>query len=260
MIQKFRNNEDPYVDLAAHFYKEEVYKPKPDDPRYDEMTAKRGLGKQGRLMCLGPDTEVLTDNGIKPIVLVTSQDRLWDGDQWVSHRGLVYQGEQNVVEIKGVKVTSDHRILCGLQVWLPAFTLLNENILSRALAVGLANLPLLVSNSVRKAGYSTWLSGVRAERPSIPLSRRIFLLGGQLVAQNARAKRLVFGLKNTMDMLTCALIKNIALASWGEYPQYTDVATSKQNIRITPITAGVRAVGPRSSRFPRLSGHAAGMG
>jgi len=51
VVQKFRNNEDPYTDLASHFYKEEVYKPKPDDPRYDEMTAKRGLGKQGRLMC-----------------------------------------------------------------------------------------------------------------------------------------------------------------------------------------------------------------
>jgi DNA polymerase len=51
VVQKFRNNEDPYTDLASHFYKEEVYKPKPDDPRYAEMTAKRGLGKQGRLMC-----------------------------------------------------------------------------------------------------------------------------------------------------------------------------------------------------------------
>ncbi len=51
VIKKFRNNEDPYVDLASEFYQEEIYKPKADDPRYDEMTAKRGLGKQGRLMC-----------------------------------------------------------------------------------------------------------------------------------------------------------------------------------------------------------------
>jgi hypothetical protein len=50
VVVKFRNNEDPYTDLASHFYQEEIYKPKPDDPRYDEMTAKRGLGKQGRLM------------------------------------------------------------------------------------------------------------------------------------------------------------------------------------------------------------------
>ena len=50
VIQKFRNDEDPYVDLATKFYGEQIYKPKIDDPRYDEMTAKRGLGKQGRLM------------------------------------------------------------------------------------------------------------------------------------------------------------------------------------------------------------------
>ena len=51
VIQKFRNNEDPYVDLASHFYQEQIYKPKPDDPRRAEMEAKRGMGKQGRLMC-----------------------------------------------------------------------------------------------------------------------------------------------------------------------------------------------------------------
>lgn len=51
VIQKFRNNEDPYVDLASHFYQEQIYKPKSDDPRRAEMEAKRGMGKQGRLMC-----------------------------------------------------------------------------------------------------------------------------------------------------------------------------------------------------------------
>ena len=50
VIQKFKRGEDPYVDIASQFYQEPVYKPKPDDPRYDEMTAKRGMGKQGRLM------------------------------------------------------------------------------------------------------------------------------------------------------------------------------------------------------------------
>ena len=51
VIQKFRNNEDPYVDLASHFYQERIYKPEKDDPRKAEMEAKRGMGKQGRLMC-----------------------------------------------------------------------------------------------------------------------------------------------------------------------------------------------------------------
>jgi len=51
VIQKFRNREDPYVDLASHFYGEEIYKPEKNDPRRAEMEAKRGMGKQGRLMC-----------------------------------------------------------------------------------------------------------------------------------------------------------------------------------------------------------------
>lgn len=51
VIKQFRNGEDPYVGIASKFYQEEIYKPKQDDPRYDEMTAKRGMGKQGRLMC-----------------------------------------------------------------------------------------------------------------------------------------------------------------------------------------------------------------
>lgn len=51
VIQKFRRKEDPYVDLASLFYKEPIYKPKRGDLRFEEMEAKRGMGKQGRLMC-----------------------------------------------------------------------------------------------------------------------------------------------------------------------------------------------------------------
>jgi DNA polymerase len=51
VIEKFRNDEDPYVDLASQFYGEQIYKPEKDDPRKLEMESKRGMGKQGRLMC-----------------------------------------------------------------------------------------------------------------------------------------------------------------------------------------------------------------
>lgn len=51
VIQKFRCGEDPYTDIATEFYREPIYKPKDGDPRKDEMEAKRGMGKQGRLMC-----------------------------------------------------------------------------------------------------------------------------------------------------------------------------------------------------------------
>lgn len=51
VIRDFREGKDPYVGIASRFYGETIYKPKEGDPRYDEMTAKRGMGKQGRLMC-----------------------------------------------------------------------------------------------------------------------------------------------------------------------------------------------------------------
>lgn len=62
-LEEFRRGEDPYTKLASKFYHEEIYKPKPGDPRQFEMEEKRGTGKQLRLSCgygAGADTIVIT--------------------------------------------------------------------------------------------------------------------------------------------------------------------------------------------------------
>ena len=68
VIEKFRKGEDPYVDLSSRFYGEAIYKPKKGDPRFDEMEAKRGMGKQGRLMCgygsAGAKFKITAKNGL----------------------------------------------------------------------------------------------------------------------------------------------------------------------------------------------------
>ena len=79
VIQKFRNGEDPYVDLSSRFYGENIYKPKKGDPRFDEMEAKRGMGKQGRLMCgygaAGPKFKQTAKNGLYgPPVEISIED------------------------------------------------------------------------------------------------------------------------------------------------------------------------------------------
>lgn len=51
MVEKFRRGEDPYVGLASVAYGEKIYKAKKDDLRFNEMEQKRGMGKQGELMC-----------------------------------------------------------------------------------------------------------------------------------------------------------------------------------------------------------------
>ena len=79
VIQKFRAHEDPYVDLASQFYQEKIYKPGKDDPRREEMEAKRGMGKQGRLMCgygaAGKQFKTTAKNGLYgPSVDISIED------------------------------------------------------------------------------------------------------------------------------------------------------------------------------------------
>lgn len=50
-IVKFRNGEDPYVDIPTKYYGRPVYKPKDGDPDKELLEAMRGMGKQARLMC-----------------------------------------------------------------------------------------------------------------------------------------------------------------------------------------------------------------
>jgi DNA polymerase len=79
VIQLFRNGEDPYVGLASKFYGETIYKPKKDDPREHEMSIKRGMGKQGRLMCqygsAGPKFKATAKAGLYgPSVEISIED------------------------------------------------------------------------------------------------------------------------------------------------------------------------------------------
>lgn len=68
IVQLFREGKDPYVGIASKFYGQEIYKPKDDDPNKDEMEAKRGMGKQGRLMCQfgasGKQFKITAKNGL----------------------------------------------------------------------------------------------------------------------------------------------------------------------------------------------------
>ena len=61
--------------------------------------------------CLAEGTQVLTDRGWIEIQNVTTKDALWDGEQWVHHEGLINKGIQEVINIDGVLMTPDHKVL-----------------------------------------------------------------------------------------------------------------------------------------------------
>ena len=65
----------------------------------------------GGKLCVAWDTRVLTDHGVVGIEDVKSYYKIWDGEQWCSHRGVIYKGEQLVMGLNGVDMTPDHRIL-----------------------------------------------------------------------------------------------------------------------------------------------------
>jgi DNA polymerase len=71
-----------------------------------------GASRTGR-WCLaeGSMVRVLTADGVeteKPIETVTIADRVWDGEAWVQHEGIVFSGEKEVIEHDGVVATPEH--------------------------------------------------------------------------------------------------------------------------------------------------------
>ena len=60
--------------------------------------------------CWAGDTIVLTDKGFKPIAEVSVDDLVWDGEEFVSHGGVVNNGWQDTIRWGGARVTPNHRV------------------------------------------------------------------------------------------------------------------------------------------------------
>lgn len=101
ILDAYRNKQDLYKIMASRVYGMSV----------EEVDSYfRFMGKQLVLGCFAPDTLVITNRGSVPITHVLPTDKLWDGQEWVSHDGVVNQGEQDVISVAGVHCTPDHEI------------------------------------------------------------------------------------------------------------------------------------------------------
>ena len=61
--------------------------------------------------CLSEGTLVITDKGLVPIECVDIGMRVWDGVEWVNHDGVICQGDREVINVNGIYMTPDHKIL-----------------------------------------------------------------------------------------------------------------------------------------------------
>lgn len=65
----------------------------------------------GGKLCLAQGTLVLTRNGWAAIEKIQPNTQVWDGLEWVSCAGNVYNGDKLTVELAGVSMTPDHEVL-----------------------------------------------------------------------------------------------------------------------------------------------------
>lgn len=129
LLQQFRDKEDVYINFATKVYQRPLTK------KLNPL--ERHVGKT----CLAEGTLVLTNEGWIPIEKVTTDQRVWDGEEWVCHQGVIYNGFKPTLTLCGLSLTPDHQVWSGT-TWLEAQSLHDdENTLSRSLAHAAEKLP-----------------------------------------------------------------------------------------------------------------------
>ncbi|MDE2022517.1 MAG: hypothetical protein KGI71_06435 [Patescibacteria group bacterium] len=88
----------------------------PAIPVYLNYSGARTLRWSGGDKCVTGDAiiHVLRGGEIMDIMLsqLLDSDLVWDGEEFVAHDGLVYQGECEVISYGGVTATPDHKVYC----------------------------------------------------------------------------------------------------------------------------------------------------
>jgi DNA polymerase I-like protein with 3'-5' exonuclease and polymerase domains len=128
LLEQFRGGADIYCEFASRVYGRKITK---------EDKKERFLGK----VCLAEGTMVLCKCGWKCIETITSEDELWDGENWVTHRGLLNNGIAQTLNLCGLWLTPDHLLWSGAK-WVPAqLAAQDADTLFLILGTGAENLP-----------------------------------------------------------------------------------------------------------------------
>ncbi len=181
--------------------------------------------------CLDGSTQVLTERGWVPIAKVQLTDRLWDGVEWVEHRGLLYQGCAPTVNVGQILATPTHRFLAK-STWASADAARqNMDLWSQILERGSANLPFNISGGIRAA--SSFANAVATAAEKLKLHYKNYvkepLFAAGPVAQKMVRKRQT---QNTMKFVQTLNYAN----AYSELcnPRETGAETQKTNtINIT---------------------------
>ena len=102
-LDAFKRGEDIYCASASQMFGVPVVK-------HGVNGELRQKGKVAELACIAEGGLVLTDRGEIPIEEVTTDMKVWDGEEWVNHEGVVYRGERETITYDGLTATPDHLV------------------------------------------------------------------------------------------------------------------------------------------------------
>lgn len=100
-LEVFKTHGKIYEASASQMFKVPIEGIKKGDPL-------RQKGKIAELACIAEGELVLTDVGLIPIENVKLSHKLWDGENWVQHEGVIFKGYKEVLKYDGLRATSDH--------------------------------------------------------------------------------------------------------------------------------------------------------
>ena len=102
-LDAFRNGADIYCASASQMFGVPVEK-------HGVNGHLRQKGKVAELACIAEGQPVLTDQGLVAIEQVTRDMKVWDGEEWVNHDGVIFRGEREVITYDGLTATPDHLV------------------------------------------------------------------------------------------------------------------------------------------------------
>ena len=101
VLDAYKAKKDLYIATASQMFKVPLQ-------RIDKGSLLRQKGKVADLACIGEGQLVLTHVGLVPIEKVSLEHKVWDGENFVEHDGVVFRGEKGAITYGGLTATEDH--------------------------------------------------------------------------------------------------------------------------------------------------------